>query len=121
MLCAYRIHNLDGRNDVIFGKFFSKYFRQCAEVLGRSLSNAVDIVRQPSHAQSRQFLNEEGLAELLCQLRDVFNDGQADSPLPIFGQVDDGREERLRQQFNADDLVDFFQPGDNVKTNLASI
>ena len=41
--------------------------------------------------------------ELRGKEGNVFDDGQADAPLLVFGELDNRREEGLRQQLDADD------------------
>jgi hypothetical protein len=90
-------------NDCLAGPLHSEYFRQLLKVVSSSLSNGEDSVAQPAHAQVAQLLVEELDAELAGQEWNVFNDSEAHSPLLVLSQLDNGREQGLGEQIDADD------------------
>lgn len=71
----------------------AEYFSQFLQVVRSSLANGKDCVAKPSHAQVAELFVKELDAELAGQQRDVFDDGETYSPLLVFCQVDDGRQQ----------------------------
>ena len=71
------------------------------QVLSRSFTNGEDGVTQPAHAQAAELLVKKLNAELRGKERNVFDDGQANAPLLVFGKLDNGGEEGLRQELDA--------------------
>ena len=47
----------------------------------------------PAHAEGVELLVEELDAQLAGEERHVLDDGQADAPFVVFGQLDDGRQQ----------------------------
>lgn len=56
--------------------------------------------------------------QLAGQKRHVFNDGQPHPPLGIFCKLNNGREERLGELADPDDLIHTVQIRDYVQANL---
>lgn len=73
----------------------AKDLGQLLEVVRRRLANREDGVAQPPHAQGTQLLIEELNSELAGQQGDVLDDSQANTPLFVFGQLDDCGQQRL--------------------------
>ena len=74
-------HCHDLWNYRIIGPLDAKYFSKLLEVLGGSLADREDCVAKPAHAEAAQFLVKKLDAELRCQQRNIFNNGQPDAPL----------------------------------------
>lgn len=85
------------------GPFHTKYLSQFLEVVSCGLANGEDSISEPAHTQGAEFFIEELHAKLTSEQGNVLNDSQAHSPLLVFGQLDDCRQERLREQIDADD------------------
>ena len=94
-------HNLG--HDGLVGPLHAEDFGELLQVLGRRFTDREDGVAQPAHAQAAELLVEELDAELRGKEGDVFDDSQTDAPLLVFGELDNRREEGLRQQLDADD------------------
>lgn len=90
-------------NDRLACPLDSEDLRQLLQVVSRSLTDREDGVTKPSHAQSAELLVEELNSQLACQQRDVLDDGQANAPLLVFGELNDRGEERLREKVDTDD------------------
>ena len=99
----------------------AKDFRKLLQVLRASFPNAEDGVAEPGHAERAEFLVEELDAELGSQERYVLDDGQAHSPLLVFRKLDDGREKGLREQVNADNIVDLFELRDDIEADVREV
>lgn len=82
-------------NDCFAGPLDAKDLGKFLQVTGRSLTNGEDSVAKPTHAKATQLVIKELNTELACQQRDIFDDGQANSPLLVFGKLDDRRKKRL--------------------------
>jgi hypothetical protein len=61
---------------------------------------------------------EEIDSQLAGKEGDVFNDGKSDSPLLIFGQLNDSGKKGLRQELDANDIVNQFQFGDDMQPDI---
>lgn len=96
-------HSHHLRNDRLACPFDAKDLCQLLKVVRRSLTDREDSVAEPSHAQSTELLIKERNSELTCQQRNVLDNGQANTPLLVFGELDDGGEKRLRKQVDSDD------------------
>lgn len=92
-------HNL-GDNGAL-GPLHPKHFRQLSQVGGSCLPNGEDCVTEPSHAKIAELFIEELDAQLTAEERDIFDDGKADSPLLVLGQLNNSGEEGLRQKLNS--------------------
>lgn len=66
----------------------AKDLSQLLQVMRRCLADRENGVTQPSHAQGAQLLVEELDSKLAGQQWDVLNDGQANTPLFVFGKLD---------------------------------
>lgn len=84
-------HNLG--DDGLACPLHAKYFSQFLQVVRSSLTDGKDCVAKPSHAQVAELFVKEFDAELAGQQRNVFDDGKTHSPLLIFCQVDNGRQQ----------------------------
>lgn len=82
-------------NDGFAGPLDSKDLRQLLEVVGGRLTDGEDGVTEPLHAQVAQLLIKEADTKLAGEQGNVFNNGQANAPLLVLGESDDGRKQRL--------------------------
>lgn len=73
----------------------SKHFGQLPQVSGCCLANGEDSIAEPSHAKITKLLIEKLNAQLASEKRDVFDDSKSDTPLLIFGQLNNSGQERL--------------------------
>lgn len=80
-----------------FGQFF--------KIVGRCLADGEHRITEPSHTQGTELLVEELNSELACQQRDILDDGQANPPLFVLGELNDGWEERLREKVDTNDYL----------------
>lgn len=96
-------HSHDLGNYLLARPLHPKDFRQLFQVMSGSLTNGEDGVPQPTHAQVAQFLIKELDTELAREQGNVLDDGKANSPLLVLGQLNDCWQQRLRQQVDADD------------------
>lgn len=67
------------------------------------LTDRENGVAEPAHAQTAELLVEELDAELAGKQRNVLDDGQPDAPLLVLGELDNGREQRLGKEVDAND------------------
>ncbi len=91
------------RNDRLVGPFHAKHLGQLLQILSGRLADREHGITEPAHAERAQLFVKELHAQLTCEQRDVFDDRETHAPLLIFGELDDGGQKRLREQFNADD------------------
>lgn len=98
-------HGHDLGNDCLVGPLNAKDLGELLQVLGRCLTNGENGVTQPAHAQAAELLVEEFDAELRGKEGNVFDDGQTDAPLLVFGELDDGGKKGLRQKLDANDCL----------------
>lgn len=96
-------HGHDLRDDSFAGPLYAKYFSELFEVLSGCLSYREDSVTKPAHAEIAKLLIEEFHTKLARKKRNVVDNGQSHAPLLVFGQLNNGREERLRKKIDADD------------------
>lgn len=96
-------HGHDLGHDRLVSPLDAEDLGELLQVLGRSLTNREHGVAQPAHTQTAQLLVEELYAELRSKKGNVFDDGQADAPLLVLSELDDGREKGLRKELDADD------------------
>jgi hypothetical protein len=96
-------HSEHLRNDRLARPLDAKDVGQLLEVDGRRLTDGEDVVAEPGHAKLAELVVKELDAELGCEEGDILDDGLADTPLLVFGEVDDGGEEGLREEVDADD------------------
>jgi len=61
-----------------------------------SFSDRKNGIAQPTHAEGGEFLVEEVDTKLTCKERNVFDDGQTNTPLFVFGQLNNGWQKGLR-------------------------
>ena len=59
--------------------------------------------------------------QLSGQQGHILDDGQADPPLGVLGQLHDSRQQRLGELADADHLVDTVQVGDDVEAHLRAL
>jgi hypothetical protein len=90
----------------LLGPVNAEHFSKLLQVLGSSLSDREDGIAEPAHAKIAQLLVEELDTQLTGKKRNVFNDGKAHTPLLVLGQLDNGREKRLRKKVDANDWKD---------------
>lgn len=88
---------------------------------GGSLTDGEDGVSEPAHAEVAELVIKELASELLGKKRDVLDDGETHAPLAIEGELDDGRQEGLGEELDADELVDVVELGDDVETDLRKV
>ena len=114
-------HGGDLGHDCGAGPFDSKDFGELLEVLRAGLTDAEHSIAEPRHAQTAELLVEELHAQLRCQQWNILNDRQTDTPLLVFCQLDNGRQERLREELDSNNVVDLFQLGDDVEANIREV
>ena len=90
-------------NDCLVGPFDAEDFCQLLQVVCGSLADGEDGIAEPTHAEVAKFLVKELHTKLAGQQRNVLDDSQANPPLLVFSQLNNGREKRLRQQLDPDD------------------
>lgn len=73
------------------------------QVRGGSLTDGKDCIAEPAHAKIAQLLIKELDAQLAGKQRNIFDDGQSDTPLLVFSQLYNSRQQRLGQEVNAND------------------
>jgi hypothetical protein len=83
-------HSHDLGDNGIVGPLDAKDLGQLLEVLGRRLTDREDGVAEPA-------LIKELHTQLRCEKRNVFDDGQSNTPLLVLGKLDNGRKEGLRK------------------------
>ena len=76
-------------NDGFTCPFDPKDFRQLLEIMRRGFSDREDSITQPTHAEVAKLLIEEFNTKLAGEERNIFDDGQSDSPLFILGKLHD--------------------------------
>lgn len=109
------------RNDSPSGPLDAEDLGQLLEVDGCALTNAENVVSEPTHAKVAELVVEELDAELRREERNVLNDGLSHAPLLVFGKVNDGRQKRLREQVNADNVVDELELAYQLEPDIALI
>ena len=114
-------HGRDFRHDRVARPVHAEDFGEFLEVLRAGLANAEDRIPQPAHTQRAEFLVEELHAQLRCEQGHVLDDGQPHAPLLVFRQLHDGWEQALRQQLDADDVVDLLELGDDVQSDVGEV
>lgn len=93
IICGHRLHS---RNDCFFSPISAKDLCQFLKIGRCSFPDREYLVPQPFHAEVHELFFEKLRAELLGQERDILNDCKTDTPLLIFGQFNNGRQECLR-------------------------
>lgn len=96
-------HCHDLRDDRLICPFHTEDLGELLQVLSRGFTDGENCITQPAHAQAAEFLVEELDAKLRGKERDVFDDSQTDAPLLVFGKLNNGGKERLRQKLDAND------------------
>jgi hypothetical protein len=94
-------HNL--RDDGLSRPVDTEDLSQLLQVLGSGLADRVDGVSQPAHTEVAELLVKELNTKLLGEKRNVLNDGQSDTPLLVFRELDDRGEKGLRKKLDSDD------------------
>lgn len=95
-------HGHDLGNDRSLGPVDAEYFCELPQVLCSGLSDGENGVTKPPHAQVTKLFVEEFDAQLAGKKRNILNNGQANSPLLILGQLDNGWEKGLGEELNSD-------------------
>ena len=93
-------HNL-GNNGVL-GPFHTKHLCELPKVLGGRFSNRENSITKPTHTEVAKLFIEELNSELTGKKRNIFNYGKTNSPLLVLSQLDNGRQQRLREKLNSD-------------------
>lgn len=114
-------HLHDLGDDRILRPVDAKHLGELAQVDRRSLADGKDGVAEPPHAEVGKLLVEEGDAELLGEERDVLDDGLPNAPLLVFGELDDGGQKSLREELDADDVVDDLELRDDVESDFGEL
>lgn len=97
-------HLHDPRDDGLAGPLDAKHLSQLLQVVRGRLSDREDGVAKPTHAQGAELLVKELHTQLASQQGDVLDDGEAHTPLLVLGQLDDGGQEGLREEVDANNL-----------------
>lgn len=80
-------HCHDFGNDGLICPLNAENLGQLLEVMCCCFTDGEDRVTQPAHAQSGKLFVKEFDTELASQERNVFDDGQSNSPLLVFGEL----------------------------------
>lgn len=97
-MCSHR-HNLG--DDGFVRPLHTEDLCKLLEVVGCRLADREYGVTQPAHAQSSKLFVEEPNTQLACQERDVFDDGQANTPLLVLRKLDYSGEKGLGEELNS--------------------
>jgi len=97
-----------GHNSIV-GPFNTKHLCEFLQVLCAGFTDAEDSVAEPGHAQVAELLIEEGHTKLAGEQRHILNYCQTYTPLLVFSQLNDRGQQRLRQQVDADDVVNLLE------------
>ena len=114
-MCSHG-HNLG--NDSLVCPFDAKHLGELLQVVRSGFSDREDGVTQPGHAQRGELFIEEFDTQLASKEWDILNDGQSDAPLLILSELYNSWEEGLREEVDANDLVDKFELGDDVEADV---
>ncbi len=98
---AAHIHDLG--DDSLASPVDAENLCKLLEVVGSSFTDGEDRVAKPTHAQVAELLIEELDSKLAGKQGDVLDDRKANAPLLIFCQLDDGREQSLGKEVDAND------------------
>lgn len=109
------------RDDVLLRPLGAELLGEAAEVVRCRLADRVHLVPEPGQAQLPELVVEELHAQLAREERDVLDDGEADAPVAVLCELDDRREERLRQEVHSDDGVHLVELGDDVQADLREL
>ena len=82
-------HCHDLGDDGFVGPLNTKDFSQLLKVMCRSFTDRENCITQPAHAKCCQLLIKELHTKLASKERDIFDDGQSNSPLLVFCKLDD--------------------------------
>jgi len=96
-------HGHDLGDDCFVGPLNTENLRELLQILSRSLANGENGITEPAHAQAAELLVEELDAELRGKKGNVFDDSETDTPLLVLSELDDGGEEGLGEELNAND------------------
>lgn len=99
-------HGHDLGDNCLVGPLNAKHLCELLQVLSRGLTDRENGVAEPAHAQAAELLVEELDAELRGKKGNVFDDGETDTPLLVFGELDNGGEEGLGKKLDANDYSD---------------
>lgn len=114
-------HGENVGDDGLPGPLDTEDLCQSAEVDGGSFSDRIHRVAEPRHTELRKLLIKEANAELLREQRNIVDDGLANAPLLVLSELHDGRQESLREQLDADDIVDLFNLGNDVEADVREL
>lgn len=109
------------RDDVLLGPLGAELLGEAAQVVGGGLADAVHLVAEPAEAELPELLVKELHPELRRQQRNVLDDREAHAPVAVLRELDDRRQERLRQQVDADHRVDLVELADDVQADLGEL
>ena len=102
VLIPGHLHHLG--DDCVLGPLRTKLLYQLLQVLGGRVANREHMVHKPRHAEGVELLVEELDTQLPSEQRHVLDDGEADAPLGVLGQLHDGRQQALGQLLDANHL-----------------
>ena len=108
------------RNNCGLCPFVAKLLDELLQVVGGGLADGEHMIEQPVSVQVIEFLVEELYAQLTGQQRHVLDNGETHTPLGVLGQLDNGRQQALRQSLDANHLVDAVQVGDDVQAHFGA-
>lgn len=98
-------HCHDLGDDRFVGPFNTEDFSELLQVLCRGFTDRKHSVTQPAHAQAAELLIKELDAELRGEEGDIFDNGEANTPLLVFSELNDSGEKGLREKLNANDCL----------------
>ena len=101
-IVALRAHIDNLGKDTRLGPIWTKHNHQLSKIVNRSFSDRIDAISQPRHAQVAQLFIKELQSKLMSEQRNILNDCQTNSPLLVFGQLNDRWKKSRRQTLNAD-------------------
>jgi hypothetical protein len=96
-------HCHDLGDDCLVSPLHTENLRELLQVLSRSLANRENGVTEPAHAQAAELLVEKLDAELRGKKGNVFDNSETDTPLLVLGELNNGGEEGLGKELNAND------------------
>lgn len=114
-------HSHDLGHDRIIRPFHAEYLSQFLQILCRSLANGEDSIAEPAHTKVAELLIEEFDPELASKKRYVFDDCKSYTPLLVLSKLNDSGKERLRKKLDANNVVDKFELGNDIESDVGEV